>query len=135
MARVKGNSLLVYVNDVAIGCLNNNEFSSNNEVIDATCKDNDGARNTLPGGNTAQITFDGTYETTSTYGLTQLIGIHKNKTSVALRMGTSGVSGGAYIQAASAYLDTLTWTGPLNAATVFSGTFNINGVWTNGTHT
>ncbi len=134
MARVKGNSLLVYVNDVAIGCLNNNEFSSTNEVIDATCKDNDGARNTLPGGNTATITFDGTFDTDATYGFSQLIAIHKNKTAVAVRMGVAG-SGGTYIQAASAYLNQLTWSGPLNAATVFNGTFDIDGVWTYGEHT
>jgi hypothetical protein len=134
MARVKGNSLLVYVNDVAIGCLNNNEFTSQNEEIDATCKDNDGARNVLPGGNTASISFDGTFDTASTYGWDELIAIHKNKTSVAIRMGVVG-SGGSYIQAASAYLNQLSWSGPLNAATVFNGTFSIDGVWTYGNHT
>jgi hypothetical protein len=134
MARVKGNSLLVYVNDVAIGCLNNNEFTSQNEEIDATCKDNDGARNVLPGGNTASISFDGTFETDATYGLEELLGVHKNKTAVAVRMGVAG-SGGLYIQAASAYLNQLTWSGPLNAATVFNGSFSIDGVWTYGTHT
>lgn len=135
MARVKGNSVLVYVNDVAIGCLNNNEFSSTNEEIDATCKDNDGARAVLPGGNSATISFDGTYDTASTYGLNELLSIHKNKTSVALRMGTSSVAGGQYIQCASAYLNTLNWSGPLNAATVFSGSFTIDGTWSYGEHT
>lgn len=134
MARVKGNSLLVYVNDVAIGCLNNNDFDSTNEDIPATCKDNDGAYDSLTGGNTATINFDGTFETTATYGLQQLLGIHKNKTEVAIRMGVAG-SGGLYIQAERAALNTLNWSGPLNAATVFSGTFNIRGVWTYGTHT
>jgi hypothetical protein len=134
MARVKGNSLLVYVNDVAIGCLNNNEFSSQNEEIDATCKDNDGARNVLPGGNTASISFDGTFDTDSTYGFEQLLAVHKNKTSVAVRMGVAG-SGGLYVQAASAYLTQLSWSGPLNAATVFSGSFSIDGTWSYGNHT
>ena len=134
MARVKGNSLLVYVNDVAIGCLNNNEFTSTNEEIDATCKDNDGARSVLAGGNTASISFDGTFDTASTYGLSELLGIHKDKTSVGIRMGIAG-SGGQYVQAASAYLNTLSWSGPLNAATVFSGTFSISGTWTYGEHT
>jgi hypothetical protein len=134
MGRVKGNSLLVYVNDVAIGCLNNNDFNSTNEDIPATCKDNDGAYDSLTGGNTAVINFDGTFETTSTYGLQQLLGIHKNKTEVAIRMGVAG-SGGLYIQAERAALNTLNWSGPLNAATVFSGVFNIRGVWTYGTHT
>jgi hypothetical protein len=134
MAKVKGNSLLVYVDDVAIGCLNNNEFSSTNEEIDATCKDSDGAYDSLSGGNTATITFDGTFDTSATYGLEELLGVHKNKTEVAIRMGVAG-SGGLYIQAARAALNTLSWSGPLNAATVFSGTFNIRGTWNYGTHT
>lgn len=132
--RVKGNSLIVYVDSVAIGCLNNNEFSSTNEVIDATCKDNDGARNVLPGGNTATITFDGTFETSSPLGLEQLLGIHKNKTAVAVRMGIAG-SDGLYIQAASAYLNEINVTGNLNEVVTYGGTFEIDGVWTYGTHT
>lgn len=134
MSKVKGNSLLVYVDDVAIGCLNNNEFSSTNEEIDATCKDNDGAYDSLSGGNTATITFDGTFDTDATYGLEQLLGIHKNKTEVALRMSVTG-GGGLYVQAARAALNTLSWVGPLNAATTFSGTFNIRGTWSYGSHT
>lgn len=131
MAKIKGNSLLVYVNDVAIGCLNNNEFNSENTEITTTCKDNDGQETSLPGGNNASITFEGTWETSATYGFRQLLGIHKNKTEVAVRMGVSGLD---YIQSSSAYLNSLTWTGPLNAATVFNGTFKLNN-WTPGQHT
>ena len=133
MARVKGNSVLVYLNDVAIGCLNNNEFQSTNEEIDATCKDNDGARNVLPGGNQWSISFDGTFETGSTVGLEELLGVHKNKTLVGVRMGVAG-SGGLYIQG-EAYLNELNWSGPLNAAAVFSGSFTGNGTWSHGNHT
>lgn len=133
MARVKGNSLLVYVNDVAIGCLDNNEFQSTNEEIDTTCKDNDGQFTSLPGGNNATITFDGTFETSATYGWDELVLIHKNKTEVAIRMGIAG-SGGSYIQSTSAYLNQLNWSGPLNAKTVFNGSFKLNN-WTPGNHT
>jgi|SRR5690606_20703406 len=134
MAKVKGNQLLVYVDDVAIGCLNNNEFTSTNEEIDATCKDNDGAYDSLSGGNTASITFESTWDTAATMGLKQLLQIHKDKEEVAIRMGVAG-SGGLYIQAARAVLNDLTWSGPLNEATVFSGTFQIRGTWTYGEHT
>lgn len=133
MARVKGNSLLVYVNDVAIGCLDDNEFQSTNEEIDTTCKDNDGQFTSLPGGNNANISFSGTFETASNYGWDELVSIHKNKTEVAVRMGIAG-SGGAYIQCASAFLNELTWSGPLNAKTVFSGRFKLND-WSSGNHT
>jgi hypothetical protein len=133
MGKIKGNSLLVYVDDVAIGCLNNNEFSSENSEIPTTCKDNDGQETSLPGGNKADISFDGTFDTSANYGLTELLAVHKNKTEVAVRMGVAG-AGGLYIQSASAYLNTLTWSGPLNAATVFSGKFKLNG-WSYGEHT
>lgn len=133
MAKVKGNSLLIYVNDVAIGCLNDNEFTSENTEIPTTCKDNDGQETSLPGGNNASISFNGTFETSAAYGFDELIGIHKNKTEVAIRMGIAG-SGGSYIQSTSAYLNSMTWSGPLNAATVFSGSFKLNN-WTPGNHT
>jgi hypothetical protein len=134
MSKVKGNSLLIYVNDVAVGCTTNCEFTSTNEEIDATCKDNDGAYDSVSGGNTAQITFDGMYETDSTYGFEQIIAAHKNKTEIAIRMGIAG-AGGQYVQAARAAINQLTWTGPLNAPVTYSGTINIRGVWSHGQHT
>lgn len=134
MAKIKGNSVLIYVNDVAIGCLNNCEFTSTNEEIDATCKDNDGAYDSLSGGNTSSISFDGTYDTASANGLSILLGLHLNKTEFGVRMGIAG-TGGLYIQAARSVIDTMTWSGPLNAVTVYNGNIKIRGVWTKGTHT
>lgn len=134
MAKIKGNSLLIYVNDVAVGCTTNCEFTSTNEEIDATCKDNDGAYDSLTGGNTAQITFDGMYETDATYGFEEIVTAHKNKTEIAIRMSVTG-GGGLYVQAARAAINQLTWTGPLNAPVTYNGTINIRGTWTTGTHT
>ena len=134
MARVKGNSLLVYKDDVAIGCTTNCEFSSTNEEIDATCKDNDGEYDSLDGGNQAQITFEGLYDTSSSVGLPQIVTAHKAKTELAVRMGVAG-SGGFYIQAARAGITQLNITGPLNGVVTYSGTIRIRGTWTNGTHT
>jgi hypothetical protein len=134
MAKIKGNSLLIYVNDVAVGCTTNCEFTSTNEEIDATCKDNDGAYDSLTGGNTAQITFDGMYETDATYGFEEIVTAHKNKTEIAIRMSVTG-GGGLYMQAARASINQLTWTGPLNAPVTYNGTINIRGTWSTGTHT
>ncbi|MEB3210266.1 MAG: phage tail tube protein [Leptolyngbyaceae bacterium] len=133
MAIVNGNKIGVYVNNQLIGCLTSNSFSSTNEEIDVTCKDNDGARQVLPGGNTAEITFEGNFDPASTYGFDDLLSVHKNKTRVGIKYAQSG-SGGLYIQG-YAYLNSLTWDGPLNAATTFSGTFNVDGVWTYATTT
>lgn len=134
MTKVKGNALLVYKDDVAIGCTTNCEFSSTNEEIDATCKDNDGAYDSLSGNNTAQITFEAMYDTGATEGLSQILTAHQNKTEIAVRMGIAG-TGGLYIQAARAAINTLTIAGQLNGVVTYNGTINIRGTWSHGTHT
>lgn len=134
MTKVKGNALLVYKDDVAIGCTTNCEFSSTNEEIDATCKDNDGAYDSLSGNNTAQITFEALYDTGATEGLSEVLAAHKDKTEIAVRMGIAG-TGGLYIQAARAAINTLTIAGQLNGVITYNGTINIRGTWSHGTHT
>jgi predicted secreted protein len=133
MSKVKGNSMLVYVEDVAIGCLNNNEFSSTTEEITTTCKDNDGAKQVEAGGDEWTISFDGTYETDSTQGLEELLAIKKNKTLVGVRMGVAG-SGGLYIQGTARLLE-LSVSAPLNEVVTYSGSFTGNGPWSYGSHT
>lgn len=130
---VNGNKIGVYVNEQLIGCLTSNDFSSTNEEIDVTCKDNDGARQVLPGGNTSEITFEGNFDPASSYGFEDLLGVHKDKTRVGIKYAQSG-SGGVYI-IGYAYLNTLSWSGPLNAASTFSGTFSLDGPWTHNTTT
>jgi hypothetical protein len=134
MAKIKGNSMLLYKDDVAIGCTTNSEFSSTNEEIDATCKDSDGAYDSLSGGNTAQFTADALYDTDATVGLSQLLAAHKDKTEIAVRMSVTG-GGGLYIQAARAVISQLTVTSPLNAPVTYSATINVRGTWNYGTHT
>jgi hypothetical protein len=133
MAKVKGNSMLVYVEDVAIGCLNNNEFSSTTEEIVTTCKDNDGAKQVEAGGEDWNISFEGTFETSSPTGLTDLLSIKQNKTLVGVRMGVAG-SGGLYIQGTARLLE-LSISAPLNEVVTYSGNFVGNGAYSYGTHT
>ena len=132
MAIVIGNTVGIYVNNQLIGCLTNNSFSSTNEEIEVTCKDNNGARQVRAGSNTSEMTFEGNFEPASTYGFEDLITVHKNKTLVGIKQADS--ESGLWI-AAYGYLNTLEWTGPLNAASTFSGTFAISGEWTTGTET
>jgi hypothetical protein len=125
---VNGNDVGIYVSNTLIGCLTNATFSSSNEEIDVTCKDNSGARAILPGGQTAEITFEGFFDPSATYGFQDLIAINKNRTLVSVRMeypGTDALAIQAY-----AYLNQIEWTGPLNAGSTFSGTFTITGEWT-----
>lgn len=126
MAVLNGNDIGVYVGGTLIGCLTNATFSSQNEEIDVTCKDNDGARAVLPGGNTATIAFEGFFNPSSTYGFNDLIAVHQNGTLVNIKMGDNT----NLTVFANAYLNTLEWTAPLNAGSTFSGTFSITGQWT-----
>jgi hypothetical protein len=133
MAKVKGNSMIIYVDDVAIGCLNDNEFNSDTEEIVATCKDNDGAKEVIAGGENWEVSFNGTYDTASANGLEELLAIKKNKTLVGLRMGVAG-SGGLYIQGTARLLNIAVQAG-LNDVVKYSGKFTGSGVWNYGTHT
>ena len=122
---VNGNAVGLYVNNQLIGCLTNAEFTSDNEEIDATCKDNNGARSVLPGGNAWGISFEGNFNPASGYGLADLLGIHKNKTLVGVKL-----DDGTNLNIVGyAYLNSITWVGPLNAASTFSGAFTGDGAW------
>lgn len=127
MAVINGNDIGVYYENQLIGCLTSSTFSSTNSEIDVTCKDDGGARKVLPGGNQASVSFEGLFNSTSTYGLQELMAVHLNKTRVWIKMGDEAT---LTVSAAYAYLNTLEWTGPLNAGTTFSGTFTIDGTWT-----
>jgi hypothetical protein len=125
MAVLNGNSIGVYVGGQLIGCLTNASFSSTNNTVDVTCKDNNGDRAILPSGNSATVDFEGLFNPSSTYGLADLVDIHKNKTEVSIAIGDQA----NLTIYAQAYLNTLSFSGPLNAATTFSGTFEITGSW------
>jgi len=128
---VNGNDVGLYVNNQLIGCLTNTTFNGTNEEIVVTCKDNNGARQVLPGGQTADIPFAGNYNPASQYGFEELIGLWINRTRVGIKQ---GIEDGFYI-AAYAYLNSISWEGPLNAASTFSGTFTIDGPVEVGTET
>lgn len=125
MAVINGNNIGVYVGGQLIGCLTNATFNSTNNTIDVTCKDNNGDRAILPSGNTATVDFEGLFNPSSTYGLTDLLDIHKNKTEVSIGIGDQTT----LTIYAQAYLNTLSFSGPLNAGTTFSGSFEITGTW------
>lgn len=127
---VSGTEVGVFVAGQIIGCLTNGSFSGQNEEIDVTCKDANGARAVLPGRQTGEITFEGFFDPAAGYGLEALLGVHKNRTRVLVKMYyDDGATNQLGVQA-YAYLNSLEWTGPLNAGSTFSGTFTFDGEWT-----
>lgn len=129
MAVVNGNNVGLYVENQLIGCLTTSSFNSQNDEIDVTCKDNNGARMVLPGGNQSSFPFAGLFNPASSYGFTDLVGIHYNKTRVWVKM----LVDDELAITCYAYLNTLSWEGPLNAGSTFSGTFTVDGLWSYST--
>jgi|SRR6478609_2177661 len=129
MAVVNGNNVGLYVENQLIGCLTTNSFNSQNDEIDVTCKDDNGARKVLAGGNQSSFPFAGLFNPASTYGFQDLIVIHKNKTRVWVKM----LVDDELAITCFAYLNTLAWEGPLNAGSTFSGTFTVDGEWSYST--
>jgi len=126
MAVISGNSVGVYVGGTLIGCLTGATLDSSREEIDVTCKDNSGDKSVILGGATTTVSFTGNWNPSSTYGLDDLFTIFNAKSEVSLAFGDQ-TNLTVYSQA---YLQQITWEGPLNAASTFSGTFSCSGTMT-----
>lgn len=123
MAVQNGNDVGVYVGGVLIGCLTGASLETSREEIDVTCKDNGGDKAIILGGTTSSVSFNGNWNPASTYGLDDLFTIFEDGSEVSLGFGDH-TNLTVYGQA---YLQSLTWEGPLNAASTFSGKFSITG--------
>lgn len=139
MAIINGNQLLVFIDNVAIGCTDNCELNSQKETIDVTCKDNNGARQVLSGSQSWTITSSGKWDFASTLGPTQLYATHKNGTRVGIKMAITDTSGneesGKSYFMGYARLNTFNVAGPLNAGATFNLTFEGDGELFIGTTT
>lgn len=129
MAVINGNDIGLYVEGTLIGCLTSSSFSSQQQEIDVTCKDNSGARQVLPGGNQAEFSFEGMFNATATYGFADLVAVHANRTRVWVKM----LYDGELAVTCYAYLNQIEWSAPLNAGSTFSGTFTVDGSWSYST--
>lgn len=123
MPVLNGNDVVVKVGGVTIGCLTGCSLSSTQNEIDVTCKDDSGNRSVLSSGITANITFNGFFKPDASYGMEDLWDIHIARTEVSVAFGDA-TNMTIYGQA---YLTELTWDGPLNAGSTFSGKFSITG--------
>jgi predicted secreted protein len=139
MAIINGNQLLVFIDNVAIGCTDNCELNSGKETIDATCKDQNGARQVLSGSQAWTITTSGKWDFASTLGPQALYAAHKNGTRVGIKMAITDTSGneesGKSYFMGYALLNQFNVAGPLNAAATFSLTYEGDGALTLGTTT
>lgn len=123
MAVLNGNDVVVKVGGTTIGCLTNCSLASSQTEIDVTCKDDSGNRAILVSGITANITFSGFFKPDASYGMEDLWDIHLAKTEVSVAFGDA-TNMTIYSQA---YLSELSWEGPLNAGSTFTGKFSLSG--------
>lgn len=131
MAIINGNQLLVFIDNVAIGCTTNCQLQSTKETIDVTCKDNNGDRQVLSGSQQWNITTSGLWDFASTLGPSQLYSSHKNGTRVGIKMAITDTSGnpesGKSYFYGYARLNSFNVAGPLNAGSTFDLTFEGDG--------
>lgn len=129
MAVVNGNDIMISVDGDVIGCTTSSGFESTKEVIDVTCKDNNGARQVLLGSLSSTLNFDGLWNPASGYGVEDLLELHKAGTTVEVKFGVTST----LVITAQARLSTISLTGAVNAGATYSGTFEVDGEWDLGT--
>jgi len=139
MAIINGNQLLVFIDNVVIGCTDNCELSSSKETIDVTCKDGNGARQVLSGSQTWTITASGKWDFASTLGPEELYAYHKAGTRLGIKMAITDTAGteesGKSYFIGYTYLNQWSVAGPLNAGSTFNLTFDGDGALSIGTTT
>lgn len=126
---VNGNLVILYVAGQAIGCLTNVTFESTNEEIETTCKDDNGNYTSQAGSNRWKMTFEGNFNPASGFGLPDLLDIHTTKELIEVAMRDTTEGGNNLNIAGEARLNTLSWNGPLNAASTFSGELSGQGAY------
>lgn len=139
--KLNGNLLGIYMNvDGAMRLIaagTGASYTYSRQVIDATSKDNNGARAILMGGKSVNFTFNGLIsfdQTDTTYhGYDKMLTAIDNNTSVTVRFSTN-VTGDKYIQC-SAYIESINGDAPVNAVGTYSLSINSTGDITVGTET
>ncbi len=128
---LNGNQLLVFLNNVAIGCTDSCTLSASKEVIEATCKDNNGARQVLSGSLSWTVSGSGLWDLDSTLGPDEIFDQLKSGAQVGIKVAVTNTSGTEVVGTTHyrGYARCTQWevTGPLNGASTYSFTFEGDG--------
>lgn len=138
MSKIIGNAVLIFVDEVAIGCTTSGSITIDSTEIETTCKDDNGAYSALIGSDKWTGEAGGNWETAATVGVPELLALKKNKTLIGFKMavvtpGTSTEAGTYFI--GYAYIQSLTLNADLNSPASFSISFTGSGDWSYGTTT
>ena len=130
---VEGNSLLLYMEGNPIVCTTEASFSFSRELIEATCKDNDGARQITLGGTSGNFSVSGLWKFDGAYQIEDLATAFLAGTQLTARW-TTNVAGDFYFEA-EVYITELSGAANVNDNVTFSATFEITGTITKGDET
>lgn len=119
--KVSGNLFLIYVDGVAIACSTTASASITNEKIEVTCKDNNGAKTYLLGGQDTTFTVGGIFQFDNV-GIDLLTDVVINKTIVTVRFGTDVI--GDFFLEMEALISDLQIQADLNTPATYTATFD-----------
>lgn len=128
----KGNIVIPDWNGDPIGCTTNFSFEGSNAEIDATCKDNDGAKSTLPGEQTWSFTAEGLQVYDATTGIEDLMSDWRNKVEATIAWSTGELGDKTY--SGQAYISAISMGAPLNGVATWNVTWTGKGVLSEATN-
>lgn len=130
---VEGNSLLLYMDGNPIVCTTEASFDFSREIIEATCKDNDGARQIKLGGTSGNFGVSGLWKFDGAYQIEDLMTAFLAGTQLTARW-TTDSTGDFYLEA-EVYITNISGASPVNDNVTFDATFEITGPITKGDET
>lgn len=126
-----GNILGIYVGGTLILCATSESFELTNAEIDATCKDNSGARQVLMGQQSWSMSFEGLTKYDAAYGIEDLRTLALNKTSATFRWSTE-VTGDTYMEG-TGYISSFSENAGVNEVATYSISITGTGSISSGT--
>src|SRR5690606_20223321 len=120
-----GNVLLLFINGDPVACSTNVEISYTNELIEVTCKDNDGAKQYLLGSGDWTITCDFFFKFDADFGASDVWDLALNKTTVEAMF--SNENAGDFRLVGDALITSINSVAPLNGGATCSVTLQGTG--------
>lgn len=122
---VNGNVLLLFINGDPVACSTNVEISYTNELIEVTCKDNDGAKQYLLGSGDWTLTCDFFWKFDAAFGADELWDLALNKTECEASF--SNENAGDFRLVGDALITSINGVAPLNNGVTCSVTLQGTG--------
>lgn len=128
---VEGNALLLLIGDDPIVCTTDASFDFSREIVEATCKDNNGARQIKLGGTTGSFSVSGLWKFDGAYQIDDLMDAFLAGTALTANWSTEVT--GDFKLSASVYITNISGSAPVNDNVTFDATFEISGAITKST--